>query len=94
LGVSSFALGAALLSLASITYLSYLLPMAGEPLHRTGGTLLVPICVYVRTFAYAVLQRRLRVDKLLPFAVAGVPFLIYFGFYTGLLVSCSFGDCL
>lgn len=93
LAVASFALGAALVVLAAATYATYAIkPLAA--FRAYGGTLLLPVLVYLGVFAYALIKRSARFTQLVLFAVAGLVGLWFFGFYSGLLVACAFGDCL
>lgn len=91
--VGSFALGSALLVLVAATYVTYAIaPLA--VFRAYGGTLLLPVLVFLGVFAYALIKRSAGFAHLLLFAVAGFIGLCFFGFYAGLTVACSFGDCL
>jgi hypothetical protein len=91
--VGSFALGSALLVLVAATYVTYAIaPLA--VFRAYGVTLLLPVVVFFGVFAYALIRRSARFAHLMLFAVAGFVGLWFFGFYAGLTVSCSFGDCL
>jgi hypothetical protein len=93
LAVGSLALGSALLAMVVATYLVYSVP-ALRPAREVGANLFVPLLVYLGVFAYSVVRHRLAFSDLLFAALLGFVGLWFFGFYTGLLVACSFGDCL
>jgi hypothetical protein len=91
--VGSLALGAALLALVLATCLVYALPSL-RPAREAGINLVVPLVVYLGVFVHAVVRHRLTFGNLLFVAILGFVGLWFFGFYAGLLVACSFGDCL
>ncbi len=92
LAVGSVALGAALLVLAAATYAVYAFPPL-RAVKEAAGNLLLAVAVYLGIFIYAGFRYRLTLSSLLVSAVVGFVGLWFFGFYTGLLVACSFGDC-
>lgn len=91
--VASFALGSALLALVAATYLVYAIPQM-RTAREFGANLLVPVAVYLGVFIYAVRRRATEAGNLLFVGCVGFVALWFYGFYAGLLVACSFGDCL
>lgn len=93
LAIGSLALGSALLVLAVATYSVYAFPVfrAGR---EVAAHVILPMAVYFGVFVYAGVRFHLSLGRLALFALVGFAGLWFFGFYTGLLVACSFGDCL
>jgi hypothetical protein len=93
LAVGSLALGAGLLVLVVATYLVYAIPLL-RPAREFGINLILPLVAYFGIFIYAVFRYHLAFSNLLFVAILGFVGLWFFGFYAGLIVTCSFGDCL
>jgi hypothetical protein len=93
MAVGSLALGAALLVLVVATYLVYALPLL-HLAREFGINLILPLVTYFGVYIYAVFRYHLAFSNLLFVAILGFVGLWFFGFYAGLLVTCSFGDCL
>lgn len=91
--VLALSLGCSLIVLALATATVYALPSA-RGAREAGANLIAALTIYIGVYVIASVRWRLDAFTSIFGAGAGLLALWFVGFYTALLVACSFGDCL
>jgi hypothetical protein len=90
---AALALGMALIVLVVSTFLAYAIPFA-EPARYFGINWVLPVIAFLCILVYAGKWRQVEPGGLVLFGAAAFVGLWFLSFYAGLLVACTFGDCL
>ncbi len=93
LAVLALSLGCSLVALALTTAAVYALPSA-RGAREAGVNLIATLVIYLGIYVSGSVRWNLDAFAAIFGAGAGLVALWFMGFYTALLVACSFGDCL
>ncbi len=91
--VVTFAVAVALLAAATVVAASYAFG-ALQALHEPLVIFGIPVFAYIATLAIVGAKRKITTRSFAIGGLVGVVPLCLLGFYTMLVVACSFGDCL